>query len=88
MPAMAEYTTLWKGGLGAETPDRLRRLGWWAELHDLAAVAAAHDRRVRDARGDQPSERPDSIVISMQWVAISPLGSRSSQRRARPLSGA
>lgn len=49
MPAMAEYTPLWKGGLGAGTPDWLRRHGWLVDLHDLAAVAAAHGRSIPDA---------------------------------------
>jgi methyltransferase (TIGR00027 family) len=45
-PAMAEYSTLWKGGLGDRTPDRLRELGWRVEHHDLPTVAAAHGRPI------------------------------------------
>lgn len=49
MPAMAEYTALWKGGLGADTPEWLRRHGWGVDLRDLATVAATLGRPVPDA---------------------------------------
>lgn len=44
MPAMTPYTCLWKGGLGPEDADWLGRHGWSVNIHDRAAVAAAHNR--------------------------------------------
>lgn len=46
MPAMDEYTSLWKGGLGEDAPGWLRRHGWQPQIHDLADLAAAHGRPV------------------------------------------
>lgn len=45
MPAMDEYTALWKGGLGEAAPDWLARRGWCTQTHDLAAVAASYGRQ-------------------------------------------
>lgn len=44
MPAMDQFTRLWKGGLGAHAPDWLTRHGWQAQIHDRAALAAAYGR--------------------------------------------
>jgi methyltransferase (TIGR00027 family) len=44
MPAMDQFTKLWKGGLGADAPDWLIRHGWQTQTHDRAALAAAHGR--------------------------------------------
>jgi methyltransferase (TIGR00027 family) len=46
IPAMDQYTSLWKGGLGANAPDWLTRHGWQAHTHDRAALAAAYGRAV------------------------------------------
>lgn len=43
-PAMDQFTSLWKGGLGANAPDWLARHGWQAHTHDRAALAAAYGR--------------------------------------------
>jgi methyltransferase (TIGR00027 family) len=43
-PTLREYTSLWKGGLGPDTPLWLTRRGWRPELHDLAALAASYHR--------------------------------------------
>jgi O-methyltransferase involved in polyketide biosynthesis len=43
-PTLREYTSLWKGGLGPDTPHWLTRRGWQPELHDLAALAASYQR--------------------------------------------
>lgn len=43
-PAMASYTALWRGGLGANTVDWLARHGWRPRLHEIAAVAADYGR--------------------------------------------
>jgi len=43
-PLVPGYTDLWKGGLGAELPDRLRSLGWATDVNDRAAVAALYGR--------------------------------------------
>jgi methyltransferase (TIGR00027 family) len=44
IPALAEVTLLWKGGLGENARDWLARHGWRAQSHDRAALAAAHGR--------------------------------------------
>lgn len=49
MPAMAEYTALWRGGLGTNTPSWLADHGWHVHTHDRAAVAAAYGRPDLDA---------------------------------------
>ncbi|GLY86457.1 SAM-dependent methyltransferase [Actinoallomurus iriomotensis] len=46
---IAEYASLWKGGLGQDTADWLDRHGWRTELHALADVAASYDRPIPDA---------------------------------------
>lgn len=46
MPAMDQFTSLWKGGLGAHAPDWLIHHGWQVQTHDRAALAAAHGRAV------------------------------------------
>jgi methyltransferase (TIGR00027 family) len=46
MPAMDQFTKLWKGGLGADAPDWLIRHGWQVQTHDRAALAAAYGRAV------------------------------------------
>jgi methyltransferase (TIGR00027 family) len=44
IPALAEVTLLWKGGLGEDARDWLARHGWRAQSHDRAALAAAYGR--------------------------------------------
>jgi methyltransferase (TIGR00027 family) len=44
MPAMQQYTRLWKGGLGDDAPRWLTSHGWQPEYHDLAALAEAYQR--------------------------------------------
>jgi methyltransferase (TIGR00027 family) len=46
IPAMDQFTKLWKGGLGAHAPDWLSRHGWQVRTHERAALAAAHGRAV------------------------------------------
>jgi methyltransferase (TIGR00027 family) len=46
MPAMAQYTSLWKGGLGVDAPGWLSRHGWQPQLHDRAELAASYGRPV------------------------------------------
>jgi methyltransferase (TIGR00027 family) len=46
MPAMNQFTKLWKGGLGTDAPDWLARQGWQVHTHDRAALAAAYGRAV------------------------------------------
>jgi methyltransferase (TIGR00027 family) len=43
LPGMAEYTTLWKGGL-PDAPGWLAEHGWDTELHDRASLAARYKR--------------------------------------------
>jgi methyltransferase (TIGR00027 family) len=43
-PTLREYTKLWKGGLGPDTPRWLTGQGWQPELHDLTALAASYQR--------------------------------------------
>ncbi len=44
MPAMSQYTAMWKGGLAQDAPGWLTRHGWRPQLPDLAAVAASYGR--------------------------------------------
>jgi methyltransferase (TIGR00027 family) len=46
IPALAQVTRLWKGGLGGDAPDWLTRHGWQPRSHDRAALAAAYGRAV------------------------------------------
>jgi methyltransferase (TIGR00027 family) len=46
IPAMDQFTSLWKGGLGADAPDWLTRHGWQAHTHNRAALAASYGRAV------------------------------------------
>jgi methyltransferase (TIGR00027 family) len=48
MPAMAEFASLRKGGLGENTPDWLTRHGWMVQTHDRAAVAASYGRNLAE----------------------------------------
>jgi len=51
LPAMAEYTSLWKGGLGQDASRWLSRHGWRPTLHDRAEVAAGYGRTTPAASG-------------------------------------
>jgi methyltransferase (TIGR00027 family) len=52
MPAMQQYTTLWKGGLGDDAPGWLTGHGWQPQFHELAELASSYRRPVPDpARG-------------------------------------
>jgi methyltransferase (TIGR00027 family) len=44
MPAMDQFTKLWKGGLGADAPDWLIRHGWQVQVHARAVLGAAYGR--------------------------------------------
>jgi len=46
MPAMHQYTKLWKGGLGDDAPRWLTSHGWQPEYRELAALAATYQRPV------------------------------------------
>jgi methyltransferase (TIGR00027 family) len=46
MPGMSRITALWKGGLGAETPDWLGRHGWRVQTHSIGPAAASYHRSV------------------------------------------
>ena len=46
MPGASRITSLWKGGLGADTPDWLTRHGWRVQTHDIGPVAASYRRRI------------------------------------------
>jgi methyltransferase (TIGR00027 family) len=51
IPGMRHYTSLWKGGLGADAPEWLARHGWRARLQDRAAVAASYGRAAPERSG-------------------------------------
>jgi methyltransferase (TIGR00027 family) len=51
LPAMGEYTSLWKGGLGEDAPGWLSRHGWRPTRHDRAEVAACYGRAAPAASG-------------------------------------
>jgi methyltransferase (TIGR00027 family) len=46
MPGMSRITALWKGGLGAETPDWLGRHGWRVQTRGIGPVAASYHRSI------------------------------------------
>jgi methyltransferase (TIGR00027 family) len=46
MPGMNRITALWKGGLGADTPDWLGRHGWRVQTHSIGPVAASYHRSI------------------------------------------
>lgn len=46
MPAMEQYTSMWKGGLGEDAPGWLSRHGWRPQIHDRAELAASYSRPV------------------------------------------
>jgi methyltransferase (TIGR00027 family) len=48
IPAMEQYTSLWKGGLGEAGPDWLSHHGWVVETLDRATLAASYGRPVPD----------------------------------------
>lgn len=49
IPALDFVTSLWRGGLGTETPDWLTRHGWEVQLHERAELAATYGRPVTSA---------------------------------------
>lgn len=49
MPAMDQFTPLWKGGLGEDAPNWLSRHGWRPRLHDRAELAASYGRPVPES---------------------------------------
>jgi methyltransferase (TIGR00027 family) len=51
IPGMRRYTSLWKGGLGADAPEWLAHHGWRARLQDRAAVAASYGRAAPERSG-------------------------------------
>jgi len=46
MPAMQQYTSLWKGGLGDDAPAWLTGHGWQTRFHELAELANSYRRPV------------------------------------------
>jgi len=48
VPAMDQYTQLWKGGLGPAAPDWLTRHGWQVQTHDSADLATSYGRTAPD----------------------------------------
>jgi methyltransferase (TIGR00027 family) len=46
MPGMNRITALWKGGLGADTPDWLSRHGWQVQTRGIGPVAAGYHRQI------------------------------------------
>jgi methyltransferase (TIGR00027 family) len=44
MPAMAAFSSMWKGGLGPSTPDWLTERGWRVQLAERDAVANSYGR--------------------------------------------
>lgn len=46
MPAMNQFTSLWRGGLGEDAPGWLSRHGWQVQTHDRATLAASYGRPV------------------------------------------
>lgn len=46
IPALAEVTSMWKGGLGEDAPDWLTRHGWQTQSHNRVALAASYGRPV------------------------------------------
>jgi O-methyltransferase involved in polyketide biosynthesis len=48
IPAMRQYTSLWKGGLG-DPPGWLAGHGWRPEFHRLAALGRSYRRPVPDS---------------------------------------
>lgn len=44
MPAMQEYTAMWKGGLGDNAPGWLTRHGWQPQFHGRSALADSYNR--------------------------------------------
>jgi methyltransferase (TIGR00027 family) len=52
-PATWQYTSLWKGGLGGDASDWLRRHRWRPQAHSRAALAASYGRpSPGESRGD------------------------------------
>jgi methyltransferase (TIGR00027 family) len=52
MPALQQYASLWKGGLGDDAPRWLTGHGWQPQFHELAALSDSYRRPVpRPARG-------------------------------------
>ncbi|HEY6424187.1 MAG TPA: SAM-dependent methyltransferase [Pseudonocardiaceae bacterium] len=44
MPAMDEWTALWKGGLGQDAPEWLASRGWTTHTHDSATLGTSYGR--------------------------------------------
>jgi methyltransferase (TIGR00027 family) len=63
MPGMSRITALWKGGLGADTPDWLGRHGWQVQTHGIGPVAAGYNRQIpgRASGGFLTATRGDAI---------------------------
>jgi len=52
MPALQQYASLWKGGLGDDAPGWLAGHGWRPQFHELSALADSYRRPVpRPAHG-------------------------------------
>jgi methyltransferase (TIGR00027 family) len=49
MPAMQQYASLWKGGLGDDAPRWLASHGWQPQQHELAALASLYRRALPDS---------------------------------------
>src|SRR5258708_12799581 len=64
LPAMRQYTALWKGGLGDDAPGWLTGRGRQLQFDELAAIAASYRRpRAQNTprgplRGTSPPPRP------------------------------
>lgn len=50
-PTLRGVTAMWKGGLGADTPNWLAEHGWATQIHDRAVLAAALGRPTDNTSG-------------------------------------
>jgi methyltransferase (TIGR00027 family) len=66
MPAMAEYTRLWHGGLGPDVSDWLGGHGWRVRTHDRAVLATSY------GRPDPDSASGDFLTAIRVAAAVSP----------------
>lgn len=63
IPSMDEFTSLWKGGLGADAPDWLTRHGWQARAHNRADLAASYGR-------DVPASSSGGMVTAVRRAGL------------------
>ena len=83
VPAMDQYTQLWKGGLGPAGPDWLTRHGWQVQTHDRVDLAASYgSHHIRPGQRRLPHRDPGTVVAAQVVAGNAAFPAATTARRS------